>query len=319
MNFFDRTGKIALGSRLRMLSAQMTEDAGKIYEMYQLDVSPNWFPVLFVLSQDGPMTITEIAEKISHSQPSVTKMVKEMLKKGQLEKQVCKGDRRRNTVRLTDKGGEKNARHIIDVQCKDVDAAVDELLSQANHNLWEALAEWEFLFEQKSLFERVKEQRKIREAKKVKIVPYNNAYKEIFKSLNEEWISKYFVMEKEDYKALDHPEEYILNPGGKIMVALYDGEPLGVCALIKMNDPDYDYELAKMGVSPPKAQGKSIGYLLGKAILEEAKELGAKKVYLESNTVLKPAISLYQKLGFKKVAYRPTPYSRSNIQMEVQL
>ncbi len=83
---------------------------------------------------------------------------------------------------------------------------------------------------------------------------------------------------------------------------------------------NYDYELAKMAVSP-KAQGKGVGWLLGKAIVEKAKSLGAKKLYLESNTILTPAINLYLKMGFKKIAGYPTPspYERSNIQMELDL
>ena len=82
-----------------------------------------------------------------------------------------------------------------------------------------------------------------------------------------------------------------------------------------MIDPDYDFELAKMAVSP-KAQGKYIGWLLGNAVIEKARSLGARKIYLESNTVLKPAINLYYKLGFQKVIGRSTPYERCNIQME---
>jgi len=125
-------------------------------------------------------------------------------------------------------------------------------------------------------------------------------------------------MEESDYKALDNPQSYILNQGGHILVALFDGEPLGVCALIKMNDGEYDFELAKMAVSP-KAQGKNIGFLLASAIVDKARSLGAAKIYLESNTILKPAINLYHKLGFKKVAGKPTPYTRCNIQMELVL
>lgn len=152
----------------------------------------------------------------------------------------------------------------------------------------------------------------------VQIVGYEPKYQSAFKALNEEWISDYFVMEEADYKALDHPEEYILNNGGKILVALYKDEPVGVCALIKMDDPDYDYELAKMAVSP-KAQGKSIGWQLGEAIKNTAKEMGASKIYLESNTMLKPAINMYYKLGFQKVTGRATPYERCNIQMELNI
>lgn len=91
---------------------------------------------------------------------------------------------------------------------------------------------------------------------------------------------------------------------------------VGVCALMKMEDVQYDYELAKMGVSP-KFQGHGIGHLLGKAVIEKAISLHARNVYLESNTILTPAINLYKKLGFKEVTGRESPYERSNIQMEL--
>jgi GNAT superfamily N-acetyltransferase len=152
----------------------------------------------------------------------------------------------------------------------------------------------------------------------IDIVDYQPKYREAFRSLNEEWISQYFEMEESDHKALDHPEEYILGKGGRILIALQNAEPVGVCALIRMDDPDFDFELAKMAVSP-KAQGKGIGWLLGKAILEIARSLGASKVYLESNTKLAPAIHLYYKLGFKKIEGRYTPYKRCNIQMGYDL
>jgi GNAT superfamily N-acetyltransferase len=85
-----------------------------------------------------------------------------------------------------------------------------------------------------------------------------------------------------------------------------------------MDDPHYDFELAKMAVSP-QAKGKGIGWLLGKAIIKKAQSLNAQKIYLESNTVLKPAINLYHKLGFNKVIGHSTPYKRCNIQMELIL
>jgi GNAT superfamily N-acetyltransferase len=152
----------------------------------------------------------------------------------------------------------------------------------------------------------------------LQIIEYTPAYRSAFSNLNKEWISKYFKMEEADYKALDNPDNYIIDNGGFILVALYNQEPLGVCALIKMNDPDYDYELAKMAVSP-KVQGKKIGWKLGEAIKEKARKLGAKKLYLESNTILEPAINLYRKLGFTEVVGRQTPYERCNIKMELFL
>ncbi|MEL6534661.1 MAG: hypothetical protein AAFQ98_04580, partial [Bacteroidota bacterium] len=50
MMFFDQVGKMALGSRMRMLSERLMEDAAKIYPMYGTELKPKWFPVFYVLS-----------------------------------------------------------------------------------------------------------------------------------------------------------------------------------------------------------------------------------------------------------------------------
>ncbi len=314
MDLFEKTGKMALGSRLRLLTAKVTEDAARIYKLYDVDLAPKWFPVFFILAEEGENTISEIANKIGHSQPSVSKIIREMTAAGLILENRKTDDKRRNVVALTKKGRMLGVK--IKDQYADVNAAIDALISTAQHNLWEAMEEWEFLLDQQPLYKRVIEQKKIRESKDVTIVKYNAVYHTAFKTLNEEWISTYFELEEADRQALENPDQYILNPGGKIFVALYRGEPVGVCALIKMNDPDYDYELAKMAVSP-KAQGKNIGYLLGQSAINEARKIGAKALYLESNTILKPAINLYYKLGFQKITGHVSPYKRCNIQMSL--
>ncbi len=316
MEFFNQTGKVAIGSRLRMLTEKITEDASQIYRLYDVDMQPKWFPVFYVLSKGEEKTITAIAKEIGHSHPSVSKIISEMSKRGYVTEKKDEADGRRNVVCLSAMGRDVNAK--MDDQYLDVGKAIDDISAQANHDLWKAIGEWEFLLEQKTLLRRVQENKKLRESSNVEIVDYKPEYQAAFRALNQEWISTYFKMEEADYKALDNPREYILDKGGSILVALYDGEPIGVCALIKMEDPDYEFELAKMAVSP-KAQGRNVGWLLGQAMVKKAAEAGATKIYLESNTILKPAINLYHKLGFQKVGGRPTPYERANIQMELIL
>ncbi|GGG48076.1 hypothetical protein GCM10011414_17280 [Croceivirga lutea] len=153
---------------------------------------------------------------------------------------------------------------------------------------------------------------------KVKIVPFESKYASAFKAINQAWIEEYFKMEASDFKALDHPKENIIAKGGYIAIALLDDEVVGVCGLIKMNDTEFDYELAKMGVTP-KAQGKKVGIQLGQHILNVAKERGAKKIYIESNTILKPAIQLYRKMGFVEINGIKSPYERCNIQLVLEL
>jgi len=149
---------------------------------------------------------------------------------------------------------------------------------------------------------------------KLQIVPFEARFQPAFFALNEAWISQYFTMEQPDYNALNNPQGYILEKGGAILIALYDGKPVGTCALIKMDHPTYQFELAKMAVSPD-AQGKGIGFALGVATLEEAKRLGAKAVYLESNSKLDAALRLYQKLGFQDIQGYDSPYDRCDVQM----
>jgi DNA-binding MarR family transcriptional regulator/N-acetylglutamate synthase-like GNAT family acetyltransferase len=314
MEFYNKTGKMALGSRLRRLSELITEQAGKVYSLYGIDMQPKWFPVFYALSTGEEKSITQIAQEIGHSHPSVSTIVKEMLKKGLVQESPNKSDGRKNYIKLSAKGLAINER--IQDQYADVNAAIENALNETQYNIWKAIEEWEFLLEQKDLLKRVQDEKKLRESKDVQIVPYEAKYQSAFKQLNEDWITQYFKMEETDYKSLDHPKEYILDKGGHILIALYKNEPVGACALIKMDG--HTFELAKMAVSA-KAKGKGIGWLLGNAAIERAKQLGANKLYLESNTILKPAINLYHKLGFKKVTGIPSPYVRCNIQMELSI
>ncbi|MBE9102670.1 bifunctional helix-turn-helix transcriptional regulator/GNAT family N-acetyltransferase [Vacuolonema iberomarrocanum] len=314
MDFYSQIGKVALGSRLRRLSDRLTEDATKIYTLYNVALDPKWFPVFYVLSQKESAAITEIAQIIGHSHASVSQIVKEMGKRGLTTTEKHSQDARINLVKLTEAGRQLIPR--LDQQCADVDQAVAGLLSDAQNDLYNAIAEVEFLLTSKSFFDRVQAVRKAREQQAVEIIDYSPEFHDDFKHLNYEWIAEHFDVEDADRQYLEHPDKKILKPGGHIFMALYNTEVVGTCALAKMDDTTY--ELAKMAVKK-SARGKGIGQLLGQAAINKARELGAERVYLESNTGLAPAINLYQKLGFQKVVGKPSPYERCNIQMELKL
>ncbi|MGC3943022.1 MAG: bifunctional helix-turn-helix transcriptional regulator/GNAT family N-acetyltransferase [Chryseolinea sp.] len=313
MNFFEHAGKKALGSRLRLLSETITADAAEIYRLYDIDLSPKWFPVFYVLSELGPQSVTEIAKQVGYSHVAVSKLVREMVNAGYVSETSDSQDGRRNVVSLAEKG--LAASEKIKDQYADVQRAVEEISNQATHDLWQAMGEWEYLLNQQSLLRRVIDQKRKRESATIEIIDFTAAYASAFRDLNEAWISQYFHMEPADYKALDNPQTYIIDGGGAILVALHNGEAVGTCALINMHD-GRSFELAKMAVATAM-HGKGIGLLLGKAAIAKAKQMGAARLYLESNTILKPAISLYEKLGFRKVAGVPSPYERANIQMEL--
>jgi GNAT superfamily N-acetyltransferase len=314
MNFYAQVGKLALGSYLRRLSEKFTEDAAKIFELYGVTLDPKWFPVFYVLSHQEAASVTEIAQIIGHSHPSVSQIVKEMTQNGLTTTDKSKRDARVSVVKLSDTG--KQLIPKLEMQYFDVTRAVEDLLSDTQHNLWKAIEEVEFLLDRKSFFERVTEIRKAREQQNVEIIDYTPKLQNDFRRLNYEWIGQHFDIEETDHQFLNHPEEKILQPGGHIYMARYHGEIVGTCALIKINSDTY--ELAKMTVAEP-FRGRGIGWLLGQATISKARELGAKTLVLESNTALEPAIQLYQKLGFQRVTGHLSFYKRCNIQMELKL
>lgn len=314
MDFFDKTGKMAIGSRLRRLTDRITADAAGINRLYGADIKPKWFPVLYTLSEGDAKTVTAIAKEIGLTHPSVSNMVKEMTAVKLIKAVSDKTDKRRTTIALSARG-RKTCDRLAEA-CKDVTIAVEEVSGATRNDLWRAIGEWEEQLSRKSLLERVREVRKERARREVQIVPYAPCYQSAFRSLNEQWITQHWQLEEHDIECLARPQESIIDRGGHIFVALYRGEPVGVCALCKTDAPDHDYELAKLAVSPA-AQGKGIGTLLCKAVIDKARESGARNLFLESNTLLKPAIHTYRKLGFRELAEYHPAYARGDIQMEL--
>ncbi len=151
----------------------------------------------------------------------------------------------------------------------------------------------------------------------VKIVPYKAEYERAFVELNRAWIEKYFKIEPVDTAIFNSPEKTILQKGGFIFCALVDGNVAGVCALQKISAPKYEYELAKLAVEP-RYRGRGLGEMLCKAAVKKAQSLSGKKILIESNTKLAPAINLYKKLGFRETDSGLNPnFSRVDIVLEL--
>ena len=317
MDFFERTGKMAIGSRLRVLTETLTRDAASIYGLYGVDIKPKWFSVFYSLTDEQPKSVTAIAREIGQSHPSVSTIVKEMIKTRLIEEVDDKADRRCTLITLTEYG--KSLSQELIAQLRDVERAVEQISSECDNDLWAAIADWEKALGRKSILERVKEIKEQREHSEVEIVEYQPQYKKAFYELNRKWIELYWELEPHDIEVLENPEKHILEKGGHIFVALYNGFPVGVCALCPMPEESaYDFELAKLAVNN-SIQRKGIGRRLCDTVIDKARELGGKMLFLESNTRLKPAIALYRKLGFKELPEYHPAYARGDIQMELSL
>lgn len=149
------------------------------------------------------------------------------------------------------------------------------------------------------------------------LAPDDNAT--AFRALNEEWITRYFSLEAKDREILNDPVHSILMKGGHIFMAYTAAEAVGCVALIPMQDGVY--ELSKMAVSP-HLRGRGIGRRLLQHTIAQARSIGARSLFLGSNTRLKDAVHLYESAGFRHVkpeTLPPMPYSRADVFMEMSL
>lgn len=140
-----------------------------------------------------------------------------------------------------------------------------------------------------------------------------------FRRLNERWIAKYFRLEEKDSITLSDPQTHILDEGGQVFMAILDGVAVGCVALAKMDE--HSYELIKMAVDE-SYQRRGIGRAVMNAAIEWARKQGARRLWLETNHALAPALKLYETSGFKyipKEKHEPSPYQRSDVQMEMWL
>jgi putative acetyltransferase len=150
----------------------------------------------------------------------------------------------------------------------------------------------------------------------MEIVEFEPRHAQAFRTLNEAWISKDFEIEPKDREVLDDPQGQIVAKGGRIFMAVRDGEAVGCVALLKMADGGY--EVAKMTVSED-LRGSGLGRRLMERCIEAGVEDGAPRLYLETNSGLAPALALYRATGFRELAPAQTDYARADVFMERKL
>lgn len=148
---------------------------------------------------------------------------------------------------------------------------------------------------------------------RIDIIEFSDDLKEHIKTLNYEWLQKYFTIEKGDDLSLTNPRQEIIEKGGYIFYAKVNGEIVGTVSLLRKTDTVF--ELSKMAVAE-KTRGLGIGKLLIGHCINFARVNNISKLILYSNTKLEPAIHLYRKYGFFETPLEPGRYERANIKME---
>ena len=149
------------------------------------------------------------------------------------------------------------------------------------------------------------------------VVNYREELRPHFERLNRAWIERYFVLEPNDIETFRDPGGLIVEPGGQIFFVVDERGVRGTCAVVPHGPGTF--ELAKMAVEE-EARGRGYGDLLMRAAISFARNAGARRLMLVSNTLLAAALALYRKHGFVEVPIeKGLGYERVDIQLELTL
>ncbi len=113
----------------------------------------------------------------------------------------------------------------------------------------------------------------------------------------------------------DLPGDYAA-PSGRLLLGFYDSDPAGCVALRRISD-----EICEMKrlFLRPQCRGLGIGKALATKVIEEAREIGYRRMRLDTVPAMQTAIALYISLGFREIEpYRYNPIEGAKF-MELNL
>jgi ribosomal protein S18 acetylase RimI-like enzyme/DNA-binding MarR family transcriptional regulator len=310
-DFLRELGQNAVVTRLKRISDAMLHDGRRMYKQLGMDIEPNWFAVFKLLRKRGPLSVTEIADGIRLSHPSVISIINKMIAAGYLSESRSEQDNRKRVLSLTSKAEQQypEFEKVWDAGT----AGFKRMMRDAD-----ILGMLDFLEDR--IAEKGFRERTLAELEKidsVTVVEFHDKYAKDFARLNYEWISRFYTVEPHDRDQLDNAREYIVDKGGQIFFALVGEQVAGTVAMIRQNYESF--ELAKMAVSPD-FQGYRIGDRLMEACVRFARDESVPYIVLESNTRQFAAINLYRKFGFVETPLDPnSQFTRANISMELDL
>lgn len=153
MNVIDELGLLALSTRLQRLSERLRKDGALIYQLYDIDFEPKWFPVIYTLHCKTQLSVVEIATEIGYTHPSTISLLKELEKQKLIRSQKDKVDERKRLIRLTDEGKElvEQMKPVWQVMT----TVFGELMNTRN-NLFRAIGEVEELLDRQSFLQRAR-------------------------------------------------------------------------------------------------------------------------------------------------------------------
>jgi DNA-binding MarR family transcriptional regulator len=150
-DYIKAMGNAGIGARLRRVSDRIDRDASAVYAHLGIKFEQRWMGVIRLLDERGEMTVGELADALSITQPSVSQTLRSLKTAKLISELSDRQDRRRHIQRLTKLGKE-----FVD-QVRPVWSALIEAtreLDREGIDLITPLDQLENLLDRKSLFDR---------------------------------------------------------------------------------------------------------------------------------------------------------------------
>ncbi len=307
-------GELGLGSRLKRVSEYMMKEIQLVYNHFNIDFDPYLFPLYKIISNKNGVTNSEIQNSLKYTQPAITQALNKLNKKGLIDLESDKLDKRKKIIHLSTKG--EKTLTLLKPIWNSIDKVIKEYTLEHSSSLIEHLNRLENKLNEKSLSNIIIEDAKTRVRQEVDIVSFDNDYSQHFYDLNVEWLKTYFYVEPYDEEVLSKPEKYIINKGGHIFFARLNKQIVGTVALMPIGNVG-EFELTKMAVAPNQ-RGHKIGQKLMQYCIDFAKKNNIPKLIIYSSRKLENAIYIYRKYGFIEIPVEANcPYKRCDIKMEL--
>lgn len=291
--YLSSLAELALGSRLKALSDHFYAAADQVYRSCGATIESRWFPVLRYLWGNGPGTVGEVAAAIGQTHSAVSQLVDKLETAGMVRRERDPQDGRRCLLALTDEARRSLGR--LGPVWQAIRRGVMASLGEDGARLLAAMEACEKALEERPIVPAILAEHAALRAMPLEIVPYEPGLAGDFYRLNAQWLERYFRLEEIDKQMLRDPERYVLAPGGALFFARLGGQAIGTCALL-CEAPGV-YELSKMCVDE-SFQGLGAGRTLLEATIQEFHRRGGRELFLESNSVLKTALRMYEQVGF---------------------
>lgn len=104
MNFYESLGFLVFGSRMRRLSESFLLELNKVYHNLDLDFEASWFPMFFLVSNQHPVSLNDIARQLEISHSAVSQLASVLKKKGLITSVKSQIDERKQLLALSKAG-----------------------------------------------------------------------------------------------------------------------------------------------------------------------------------------------------------------------